>query len=345
MANPTTNKPLRAAVIGLGKMGLVHAATLRTHPDVELGAFCDTSKFMIDSLKTFFPGVRFYEDYRKMLTEMPLDVVYITTPSGSHAAIAGDCAAAGKHVFVEKPLATTLEEATAVARAVETNRIRSQVGYVCRYAPTFERARELLHAGVIGRVMNFASVKYSSDVTRKVEKSWRFMRKTPSGGGGGVVNEFACHGIDLLLWFFGEPASVSARMESWYSAEVEDYVHATFAYDGFSGWIDSSWSMQDYRKPYNRIEVTGDNGKLIVTDSEVRWFVRSANAGSEAGWFSTNVTELYRPVRIFVGDIMFTRQADDFLAAVQGGTDSRSPATDALCTQRVLEAIRTDGVR
>jgi predicted dehydrogenase len=326
-------------------MGLVHAATVRTHPDVEIAAFCDTSKFMVDSLKTFFPGARFFEDYRSMLGEIPLDVVFITTPSGSHAAIAGHCAAAGKHVFVEKPLATTMEEATAVAEAVTQSRIRSQVGYVCRYAPTFEKAREILHSGAIGRVVNFASVKYSSDVTRRVEKSWRFMRKSPQGGGGGVVNEFACHGIDLLVWFFGEPESVSARMESWYSAEVEDYVHAAFVYDGFSGWIDSSWSMQDYRKPYNRIEVTGDNGKLIVTDSELRWFVRAAHAGNDAGWFSTNITELYRPVRIFVGDIMFTRQADDFLASVRGGAESRSPAPDALCTQRVLEAIRGSGVR
>jgi predicted dehydrogenase len=98
--------------------------------------------------------------------------------------------------------------------------------------------------------------------------------------------------------------------------------------------------MQDFRKPYNRIEVTGDNGKLIVTDSEVRWFVQRSHAGHEPGWFSTNVTELYRPTRIFVGDVMFTRQADDFIASIRGGDPARSPAAEALTTQRVLEAIR-----
>jgi predicted dehydrogenase len=330
--------PLRAAVIGLGKMGLVHASTIRTHPGVTLAAFCDTSRFMLDSLKTFFPDVDFYDDYGKMLEEASIDVVFVATPSGSHATIAADCAAAGAHVFVEKPLATSLSDATRVAEAVAAKRVHSQVGYVCRYAPTFERAREVLQSGAIGRILNFASVKYSSDVVRKVEKSWRFMRKS-SEGGGGVVNEFACHGIDLLVWMFGEPGNVTARTESWYSAEVEDYVHAVFDYKEFTGWIDSSWSMQDYRKPYNRIEATGDNGKLIVTDSELRWFVKSAHAGHAPGWFSTNVTELYRPTRIFVGDIMFTRQADDFLASINNGTQTRSPAADALRTQRVLEAI------
>jgi predicted dehydrogenase len=342
MTTQTRNRPLRAAVVGLGKMGLVHAATLRTHPDVRLEAFCDTSKFMLDALGRFFPDARFFDDHRRMLSEEPLDAVFVTTPTGSHATIATDCASAGKHLFVEKPLATDLSGATATARAVAEHGVRSQVGYVCRYAPTFEKAKSLLDSGVIGRVLNFGSVKYSSDVTRKVEKSWRFMRKAAQGGGG-VVNEFACHGIDLLVWFFGEPRSVGARLESWYSAEVEDYVHAELAYDGFSGWIDSSWSMQDYRKPYNRVEVTGDNGKLIVTDSELRWFVRAAHAGHDAGWYSTNVTELYTPVRIFVGDIMFTRQADDFLASVWGGTATRSPAEEALRTQRVLESIRAAG--
>jgi predicted dehydrogenase len=217
--------------------------------------------------------------------------------------------------------------------------VRSQVGYVCRYAPTFERARRILEEGAIGRILGFGSVKYSSDVQRKVEKSWRFMRKAKEGGGG-VVNEFACHAVDLLVWFFGEPKRVTARTESWYSAEVEDMVHAVFEYEGFSGWLDSSWSMQDYRKPYNRIDVTGDNGRLSVTDSEIRWMLNKDHGEYKAGWHARNVTDLYEPVRIFVGDIMFTRQADDFLRSVEGGDPSRSPAIEGLRTQRVLEEIK-----
>ncbi len=332
-------KRIQAAVIGIGKMGVVHAATIRTDPRVNVAAFCDSSKFMVQSAKSFLPDVKFYTDYREMLGAEPIDAVFIATPTSSHAEIASRCASAGKHVFVEKPLGTDMAEAETVAKAVEKTGVVSQVGYVCRYSPTFEKAKELLDAGAIGRVMNFGSVKYSSDVLRRVEKSWRFMRKS-SGGGGGVVNEFACHGVDLLVWLFGEPKASRGKVESWYSAEVEDYVHATFEYGDFSGWIDSSWSMQDFRKPYNKIEVTGDNGKLIVTDSEIRWLVVRSHAGYEAGWYSKNVTDLYEPVRIFVGDIMFTRQADAFLGAIEGGPQPRSTVPEALRTQRVLEAIR-----
>jgi predicted dehydrogenase len=265
--------------------------------------------------------------------------VFVTTPTGSHAALAGDCVEAGKHLFVEKPLATTLAEAEQVAATVERRRLRSQVGYVCRYSPTFEKAREVLLSGALGRVRNFGSVKYSSDVLRKVEKSWRFLRKTPTGGGGGVVNEFSCHGVDLLVWFFGEPRGVESRLESWYSEEVEDHVHSLFDYGDFSGWFDSSWSMQDYRKPYNRIEITAENGRLMVTDSEVRWLVNKAHQGMPEGWHSHSVTDLYRPVRMFVGDIMFSRQAEDFISRVKEGGETRSPAAEALRTQRVLEAM------
>ena len=334
-------KPIRAAIIGLGKMGLVHAATIRTHPRVELVAMCDTSKFMLQSLKSFFRGIEFYDDYKEMLGKEDLDAVYITTPTGSHASIAGVCAAAGKHIFVEKPLATDLGEAESVAAQVEKQSVRSQVGYVCRYVPTFEKAKAIIESGALGDVQSFGSVKYSSDVQRKVEKAWRFMRKA-SEGGGGVVNEFACHGIDLLVWLFGEPKGVTSRVESWYSAEVEDYVHAVFDYGDFSGWIDSGWSMQDYRKPYTKIDVTCDNGRLTVTDSQLKWFIKKSHAGHDAGWHSTNATELYKPVRMFVGDIMFSRQADDFVVSIDNGSLTRSPASEALCTQRVLDAIHRD---
>ena len=330
---------LQAAVIGIGKMGIVHAATVRTHPRVNVKAFCDSSKFTVESAKSFLPDVSFHTDYREMLKNEALDVVYIATPTSSHAEIAAHCAAAGKHVFVEKPLGMDLKEAEEVETAVVKTGVVSQVGYVCRYSPTFEKAKELLDSGAIGRVMNFGSVKYSSDVLRKVEKSWRFMRKS-SGGGGGVVNEFACHGVDLLVWLFGEPKAVRGKVESWYSTEVEDYVHAGFEYGDFSGWIDSSWSMQDFRKPYNKIEVTGDNGKLIVTDSEIRWLILRSHAGHDAGWHLRNVTDLYEPVRIFVGDTMFSRQADAFIDAIDGGPPPRSPVREALRTQRVLEAMR-----
>ena len=333
---------LRVGVVGLGKMGLVHTAAVRSHPRVDLVAACDTSKFMTGVLSKQLPGINFHDRHDAMLAEENLDAVFITTPTGSHASLARDCAESGTHVFVEKPLATDLAEAEGVAQALGRTGRRSQVGYVCRYAPTFERAREIVRSGALGPILSVGSVKYSSDVIKRTEKSWRFVRK-PSGGGGGVVNEFACHGIDLLVWFFGEPTVVHARMESWYSEEVEDAVHAVLDWGDFSGWIDSSWSMQDYRKPYNRIDVTGENGRLTVTDSEIRWMIARDHAGHAAGWHSTNVTELYEPVRIFVGDIMFTRQCDDFIAAADGGEPTRSPVEEALRTQRVLEAIHRSG--
>ena len=335
----------KAAVVGMGKMGMVHTATIKTDPRVEVTAICDTSKFMLQALGKFVKGVRSYDDFGKMLQEEPLDIVYIATPTGAHAALAAQAAQAGKHVFVEKPMGTDLAEAQLVADAVAAAGVKSQVGYVCRYAPTFELAKKILDAGALGTVQGFGSVKYSSDVLRKVEKSWRFMRKSKNEGGGGVVNEFACHGVDLLVWLFGEPKGVTARKESWYSAEVEDYVHAIYTYDGFSGWLDSCWSMQDYRKPYNKIEVTGDNGRLTVTDSEIRWLLNQGHGGYEAGWHGRNVTDLYEPVRMFVGDIMFSRQAEDFLRYVENGAPSRSSAPEALKTQRVLEAMHRGGSR
>src|ERR1700690_3310782 len=95
---------LRAAIIGLGKMGLSHQSIVNAHPEIQLAAVCDTSTYLLEILSKY-TGVRTYTDHKQMLAHEALDCVFVATPSRYHAAIVEDALQRGLHVFCEKPFA------------------------------------------------------------------------------------------------------------------------------------------------------------------------------------------------------------------------------------------------
>src|SRR6185312_4602129 len=95
---------LKAAVVGLGKMGLSHYSILNTHPEVQVAAVCDTSKYMLDVLGKY-TGVRTYTSFEKLLSEEALDCLFVATPSRYHADIVDAALRHELHVFCEKPFA------------------------------------------------------------------------------------------------------------------------------------------------------------------------------------------------------------------------------------------------
>ena len=94
----------RAAIVGLGKMGLSHQSMVNAHPQIELAAVCDSSGYVLDVLSKY-TGVKTYTDYKKMLAEEHLDCVFVATPSRYHAEIVTAALERNLHVFCEKPFA------------------------------------------------------------------------------------------------------------------------------------------------------------------------------------------------------------------------------------------------
>ena len=90
-----------------------------------------------------------------------------------------------------------------------------------------------------------------------------------------MLNTLAAHLIDLLLWFFGDVSFlVEGNIKSYYSRDVEDFVHSYLLFEsGVGGYLDTSWSMRNYRLPEIKVEVQGDNGMLIVTDDHVKFYL------------------------------------------------------------------------
>jgi predicted dehydrogenase len=150
-------------------------------------------------------GVDYYLDYKELLKREDLDAITIATPDQIHREIAVAAMAAGKHVLCEKPLALTVEDCKAMVAASKEYGKKLMVGQICRLAPSFVLAKELVDRGEIGEIF-FMESEYAHDYAKKVGPNWRFDPKSPRH----PVTGGACHAMDLMRWIVGDPTEVFA---------------------------------------------------------------------------------------------------------------------------------------
>ena len=152
---------IRVGVIGLGKMGISHCAIINAHPDVELIAVCDVSKFILGGLRKY-ADFQCFTDYQKMIGQCELDCVIISTPTSSHAEILRYVMERDIHVFVEKPFCLSLEDGREMVKLANRRNLVNQVGYHLRFVAAFNETKRLLQRGAIGKVYHFVAETYGS---------------------------------------------------------------------------------------------------------------------------------------------------------------------------------------
>jgi len=326
---------MRVAVIGIGKMGLLHAGVLNALEGVELCALSDSSAYLLNLAKNLKP-VAVYDDYRKMLDREKPDAAVIATPVSLHVPMGLECASRGIAFLMEKPLGLSSAEALPLVDRVRERRLVTMVGYMLRFEDTFRKGREVLASGALGKVITFSSTAYVSQLFRK-GKGWRYSRQQ---SGGGVVIGQATHLLDLLRWYFGPVASVSAHQRSFYSEEVEDYAHGHLEFaGGVTGWFDSSWSIRHHRLLEIGLVIHGENGTLEVSDDEVKLDLDEPAAGFERGWTRFRKPDLFHGVTIDIGGAHYTRQDEAFAAAVRDNTPPESDVANAWEVQKLVDAV------
>jgi predicted dehydrogenase len=333
---PSSDRNLNFAVIGLGKLGLLHAALVNALPGSRLAAVVDTSSFVLDALRSHVNDVRTYSDYTALLKDGGIDAVAIATPTHLHVPIAVHCVDAGLHVFIEKPLSISAAQAQPLLQALRGRPVANAVGYMGRHIDTFRKAKEIVSTGALGRLQMLRSSMYIGQLFR-TGKGWRYDK---ASSGGGVLITQNAHVVDKLLWMFGDIQEVSGHIASLYSTTVEDHCHAVFRFrSGLLGYMDASWSARHYRTPTISIHVQGENGTLDVDDDSVRLFLEEARPQLPAGWSTWRKPDLYRGVTIDVGGPQYTTQLEEFLAAIRSGTPISSDVASAVRTQAVIEAV------
>jgi predicted dehydrogenase len=334
---------INVGIVGLGKMGILHAGIVNALPDNRVTAICEKEGILTRAARKILPGISFYEDAVEMMQKESLDAVFIASPIHTHAAVIRRLLESGCNtaMFTEKPLAANETDALEIADAVTNSGIVNMVGFQKRFSQTFQHAKRLLSQGAIGELQCFRCYSYMSDIFRQ-GKGWRFEKGT-----GGVLLEHGPHLLDLMLWYFGEPETVSAVERAFYSSEVEDYVHAFLEFSSrLVGTLDLSWSIRNYRLPETFIEVHGTNGVLTVNDDYVRVQVDHPVDGVvDAGRRTLQKPEFNSSVDFLLGDPEFTSEDKCFLGAVKTGDQVEPSFRTAARVNRLIGLIQKEGAR
>lgn len=336
---------LRAAIIGLGKMGLSHQSMVNAHPEIDLQAICDTSGYVLDVLSKY-TGVATYTDYKKLLADRALDCVFVATPSRYHTEIVEAALEKGLHVFCEKPFALDPAAGFALADLAERKKLVNQVGYHYRFVAAFAEAKRLLDARVIGDLHHVRAEAYGPVVLRPKGSTWRSQKSE----GGGCLYDYACHAIDLLNYLVGRPIAVSGSvMHGVFSSDVDDEIYSTlqFSKDCY-GQLATNWSDESCRKMSVKIEFWGSNGRISVDRQEVRAFIRTPSnpvEGYSVGWNVRYTTDLTAPVWFYVRGEEYSAQIDHFVQCIKTGTPAISTFRTASDASLVAAMVREDAAK
>jgi scyllo-inositol 2-dehydrogenase (NADP+) len=332
---------VRAAIVGLGKMGLSHFAIVNAHPRLSLQAVCDSSSYLLEILGQN-TGVKTYSDYNEMLAKEPLECVFIATPSSAHASLVEAALRRGLAVFCEKPFVLDPAEGYRLADLADSARVANQVGYHYRFVATFAEARRLLSLELLGRIHHVRAEAYGPVVLRAAGSSWR-SRKTE---GGGALFDYACHAIDMLNNLFGLPSAVSGTIfNSVFSEAVEDEIYSNLHYSGgMSGQLAVNWSDESTRKMSLRIHAWGTNGRMSVDRQEMQIYLRQArpDQGLEQGWNTRDTTALTRPVWFYLRGEEYSAQIDHFVECIESGKTPITSFRAASDTDLVAGMMRAD---
>jgi predicted dehydrogenase len=334
---------IRIGLIGCGFISQLHSRALRgliaaELVDAAVVAACDVDTGRATAAAKAHGADLVTDDPSSVIAAV--DAVWICTPTSSHRALVEEAAAAGVAIFCEKPLATTLSDAEAMAAAASA--VPSQVGLVLRTSPVYGALVDLLTSGDLGRPMAvvFRDDQYLPNQGQYASE-WR---ADVTIAGGGTLLEHSIHDLDVLRWLLGDATSVSARTANFAGhAGIEDLAVATITFaSGAVATLTSAWHQILSRPSTRSLEVICERGIASVPDNEYTGPLRLvADAGNDertvelADWVGGLPIE--QPWLGYAG--VYAPQARSFLDALAAGTTPAPGFEVAVAAHRLADAV------
>lgn len=190
---------VKIAVIGLGRLGMVHTDHLvNLISDADVKAVCALDQDQLNYAKENF-GVKTYTDYKEMIDNEDIDAVAIVAPTGFHPEMTEYALNAGKHIFCEKPLGLEMDEVAEMAKQIESHSDKVfQLGFMRRFDNSYRHAKEIIDAKDIGDIIYIRA--YGIDPLSGMESFTKFATDNDSGG---IFVDMCIHDIDLIRWYTG----------------------------------------------------------------------------------------------------------------------------------------------
>jgi len=285
-----TIKKLGIAMIGYGSIGRVHVMAYRALPfhygfpadHINIVGVATSRPESAEAAAREIGCDVWTTDYRELLARQDVDLVDVCVPNHLHEEIVVAAAAAGKHIYCEKPLAVNMAEGRRMAEAVEKSGVKTQMTFNFRYYPAMTRARQLVDEGFLGRVFSFRGRYYrSSYISDKKPLSWRLSKQI---SGGGALFDMGSHVLDLIYYLLGEFGAVQATLDTLIKqrpihagaaemgpVDVDDIalLHIRMA-DNTLGLVEISRMGTGLANDL-QIEIFGDKGALRFSASDPSW--------------------------------------------------------------------------
>jgi predicted dehydrogenase len=311
-------------VVGVGYWGSKHVRVLVGLPEVERVCVIDPRAERRAQLEKAFPGVGAFEQLGAALDAV--DAVVVATPASTHAALARESLAAGKHVLVEKPMSTSVTEARQLVEQAAAASLTLMVGHTFEYNAAVRRLRDVVRGGELGEMYYIETARlnlgiYQSDVN--------------------VVWDLAPHDVSILTYLLGaQPAAVQAWGASHAHATLEDVAHLRLEFPGagVTGQIHVSWL---YPSKVRRVTAVGSRKMAVyddlVPDAPLRIFDKGVAPTAGGGGDLQAGPMAYRHGEVVTPDLApqepLLVEDRHFVECVRGG---RRPLSDG---ERGLEVV------
>jgi predicted dehydrogenase len=322
-------EPVRVGVVGLGYWGPNLARNFDGLADAELAWCCDAREEMRSRLAARHPRTRFTADLDDLLADDELDAIVVATPVPSHADLAVRVLQAGKHCFVEKPLAVSVADAERAVAAARASGRLLMVGHLLEYHPGVRKLKEIADAGELGDIHYIYSNRLNLGQLRADENAlW----------------SLGAHDISVILHLAGEdPYEMSAHGESYMRPGIEDVVFAFLRFpSGLAAHLHLSW-LDPHKE--RRFTVVGSQRMATFDDMDAERKVTVYDKGfdesaSSYGEYITRAGDAYSP-RISNAEPL-RLEVEHFVHCVRTGETPRSDGESGLRVVRVLERLQEE---
>jgi predicted dehydrogenase len=313
----------RIGVVGLGYWGPNLARNFEALPGCELAWLCDGREELRTKFAAMYPNARITGDLDELLADDALDAIVLATPVPSHADLAIRVLDAGKHCFVEKPLATTVADAERVVEAAQRSGRVLMVGHLLQYHPGVNKLRELVDSGELGDIHYIYGNRLNLGQVRTEENAlW----------------SLGAHDVSVLLHLAGneEPYEFSCRGESYMTPGVEDVVFGFMRFpSGMSAHLHLSW-LDPHKE--RRFTVVGSKKMATFDDMDPERKVTIFDKRVEA--YKARSGDIWSP-SIPLGEPLRI-ECQHFLDCIAEGRAPVSDGASGLRVVRVLERLQDE---
>lgn len=324
------NGPIRVGFLGYGYWGKNVLRTLLQEPRVLVDWACDLSPERVAQIRADCPGLRTTTNYRAIMDDPKVHAVVIVTPAETHVPLATEALQSGKHVFVEKPMATNLRDAEELAAMVRRTGLLLQVGHIFEYAPAVRVLKRWIESGRLGNISYITANRSSLGPRLRTDVN--------------IVWDYAIHDLYLLMHLLGTPPDrVAARGMCRFYSGIEDTVFIDLYFPGGT-WavVHSSWIAPTKRRD---VILVGNQSMAVYDETRKdklvlhkRGFERRSGYDNW-GNLDWHLFDEGEEVPILEAEQPLATELSSFCDCLENGRQPLSDIEDGLRTIRVLEAI------